>query len=174
MSITAELTTADTGPGPSRISALPDRCIVAVVLEHRGRIALFKRSPLVRHDRRLWHCISGFVERGTSPQQQVLDELFEECGLEARDIRALRQGPVLMLTDDFGGAPWLVHTFRAVSGRSRLRTNWEHEKYSWTRPEKIGCFFNRVGWLDTVLDATDHLKTSSRQETHKMRAFSAG
>lgn len=162
MSITAGLPPTKTDPGLSLTSAPPSRCIVAVVVEYQGRIALFKRSRMVRHDRRMWHCISGFVERGSSPQQQVLDELFEECGLVARDLRALRQGPVLMIADDFGGDPWLVHTFTAVTGRPRLTINWEHETYRWTRPEKMGCFFNRVAWLETVLEATDHLKASPR------------
>lgn len=157
MSISQWLTAAGNDPGPPLPIAPPDRRVVAVVIECRGRIALFKRSRTVRHDRGLWHCISGFVERGASPKQQALEELFEECGLEPSDLLTLKKGPALLLADDFGGSPWLVHTFTAVSHRRRLKINWEHELYRWTRPEKTRRFFNRVAWLDTVLEATDHL-----------------
>jgi 8-oxo-dGTP pyrophosphatase MutT (NUDIX family) len=107
----------------------------------------------------LWHCISGFIEDGASPRQQALEELFEECGLEVGDLISLKQGPALVLADDLGGDSWIVHTFTATSGRRRLGINWEHESYRWTRPEKLRRFFNRVAWLDTILEATGHLRT---------------
>jgi 8-oxo-dGTP pyrophosphatase MutT (NUDIX family) len=153
-----------TGKGrTSPVSAPDDRCVVAVVIECHGSIALFKRSRSVRHDSGLWHCITGFVEHGISPQQQAIEELFEECGLEVGDLLMLRRGPSLVLADELGkGEPWLVHTFTAITARRRLRINWEHDSFRWTRPDKVRRFFNRVSWLETILDATGHLKTSPR------------
>ncbi|MGM0930494.1 MAG: NUDIX domain-containing protein [Actinomycetota bacterium] len=129
--------------------------VVAAVVQWRGRIALFRRSRQVGHDSGLWHCITGFVEAGATPEQQALEELFEETGLQAKDLLDLRQGPVLVVTDG-SGAPWLVHTFTALTSRRRLRTNWEHDSYRWTAPHKAKRFTNRVAWLDEVLDATGH------------------
>ena len=133
----------------------PDRIVIAAVVQWRGRIALFRRSRSLRHDSGLWHCITGFVEAGATPEQQTMEELFEETGLQAKDLLDLRQGPDLVV-GDVRGTPWLVHTFTATTSRRRLKTNWEHDSYRWTAPHKTKRFSNRVAWLDNVLEATGH------------------
>lgn len=129
------------------------REVVAVVVEWRGRIALFKRSQSVGHERGLWHCITGYLEPGASPQQQALAELEEEAGLTVQDLASFTPADQLIISDDDGN-PWLVHTYTAVSVRRRLTINDEHDAYRWTAPSKISRFFNRVPWLDTVLQGT--------------------
>jgi 8-oxo-dGTP pyrophosphatase MutT (NUDIX family) len=136
--------------------AIPaDRIVIAAVVEWRGRIALFRRSRSLGHDSGRWHCITGFVEAGATPEQQALEELFEETGLQAKDLLDLRQGPDLVVPDG-SGTPWLVHTFTALTSRRRLKIDWEHDSYRWTAPHKAKRFANRVGWLDNVLAATGH------------------
>jgi ADP-ribose pyrophosphatase YjhB (NUDIX family) len=132
-----------------------DHVVIATVIQCRGRIALFRRSRRPGHDSGLWHCITGFLEAGAAPEQQTLEELFEETGLQATDLQALHQGPDLVVADD-SGAPWLVHTFTALTTRRRLKINWEHDSYRWTDPRKARRFTNRVTWLDSVLEATGH------------------
>ncbi|WP_395399380.1 NUDIX domain-containing protein [Arthrobacter sp. UC242_113] len=128
----------------------PPRAVVAVVVEWRGRVALFKRSQSVGHERGLWHCITGYLEPGVSPRQQALVELEEEAGLTPQELAGFESGEPLLISDD-GGNPWLVHTFTAVSTRRRLVINDEHDAYRWTAPSKISRFSNRVPWLDAVL-----------------------
>ncbi|MFI2566284.1 NUDIX domain-containing protein [Paenarthrobacter sp. NPDC018779] len=135
---------------------LAGHTVVAVVIEWRGKIALLKRSQGPSHDRGRWHCVTGYVDEGVSPGEQALLELSEETGLHAADIQELREGPVLMLSDD-AGAPWFVHTFTAVTGQRRLTLDWEHDAFRWTVPSKTARFANRVAWLDKVLAATGHL-----------------
>lgn len=143
------------GPSDAEYDIPPGRTVIAAVVEWQGRIGLFRRSRSLCHDSGLWHCITGFVEPGVTPQQQALDELSEEAGLQAEDLLDLRQGPVLVLVDG-SGTPWRVHTFTAVTSRRRLRLNWEHDCYRWTAPQKAKRFTNRVTWLGTVLNATGH------------------
>lgn len=146
-----------TGSPPGVATGIPaGNAVIAAVIEWRGRIALFRRSSRLQHDSGLWHCITGYIEAGATPEQQVREELFEETGLQAKDLLDLRQGPALVIPDGTG-APWLVHTFTAVTGRRRLNINWEHDSYRWTTASKAKRFTNRVNWLDTVLDATGHL-----------------
>ena len=141
---------------PDIAGSIPqDHVVIAAVVQWRGRIALFRRSRRLGHDSGLWHCITGFVEAGATPEQQTLEELFEETGLQAKDLLDLRQGPDLVVADG-SGTPWLVHTFTALISRRRLKINWEHDSYRWTDPHKAKRFTNRVTWLDNVLDATGH------------------
>lgn len=132
------------------------RTVVAVVVEWRGKIALLKRSQNLHHDHGRWHCVSGFVEPGATPGEQALLEVFEETGLAGADVLELRPGAELVLPDG-SGAPWLVHTFTAVTSRRRLQLDWEHDAYRWTAPAKTPRFANRVSWLDAVLEATGHV-----------------
>ena len=130
----------------------PPRAVIAVVIEWRGRLALFRRSESVGHDRGLWHCITGYLEPDATPRQQALMELEEEAGLSLGDLTDFQPGEALLIADQFGN-PWLVHTFRALSTRRRLTLNDEHDAYRWCRRAKISRFSNRVTWLDPVLQA---------------------
>ena len=132
-------------------TSLP-REVIATVVQWHGRIALFKRSESVGHERGLWHCITGYLEPNVSPEQQALAELEEEAGLAPQDLAGFQRGEQLLIPDHEGN-PWLVHTFTATSLRRRLTINDEHDAYRWTVPSKISRFSNRVPWLDTVLQA---------------------
>jgi 8-oxo-dGTP pyrophosphatase MutT (NUDIX family) len=139
---------------PIEAAAVPaTQTVVAVVVQWRAKIALFKRSQSLRHESGQWHCITGYLEPGSTPEQQAMEELREETGLESADISELRSGPKLLMTDGSGGR-WLVHTFTAVTSNRRLEIDWEHEAYRWTPPSKVTRFSNRVYWLDQVLEAT--------------------
>lgn len=142
-------------PIDAAYSISPDHIVIAAVLEWRGKIALFRRSRSLGHDSGRWHCISGFVEAGVTPEQQAREELFEEAGLQAKDLLDVRPGPDLVVADGYGN-PWLVHTFTAQTSMQRLKTNWEHDSYRWMAPHKVKRFNNRVTWLDNVLVATGH------------------
>jgi ADP-ribose pyrophosphatase YjhB (NUDIX family) len=130
----------------------PPRAVVAVVVERHGRIALFKRSQSVGHDRGRWHCITGYLESGASPEEQALVELREETGLTEDDLIEFRKGASLLLPDHAGNR-WLVHSFTAVTPRRRLTINDEHDDFRWAAPSTVGRFSNRVEWLDQVLEA---------------------
>ena len=149
------------GPGHGFLPSVPEgiaagHTVIAAVIEWKGRIALFKRSRRVGHDSELWHCITGFLECGATPEQQVREELLEETGLQAKDLLDIRPGRALVINDSFGTS-WLVHTFTASTSQRRLTLDWEHESYRWTTPPKVKRFSNRVSWLDDVLTATGHL-----------------
>ncbi|MEC3853672.1 NUDIX domain-containing protein [Paenarthrobacter ureafaciens] len=128
------------------------RTVVAVILEWRGKIALFRRSHLLSHDQGLWHCITGYVEENTPAHQQAIDELFEETGLRTEDLHSLRKGPDLVI-NDIQNQAWRIHTYVAHTKNRRLRIDWEHDTYRWTSPNKTKRFTNRVPWLDTILQA---------------------
>ena len=126
--------------------------VVAVVLQCRGKIALFKRSQLVAHDQGLWHCVTGYVDRQSQdPHQQAILELHEETGLGVNDLDGFAAGPVLVLRQ--GSTTWNVHTFTAETRRRQLELNWEHDSYRWVPRAKVARFDGRVGWLDEVLIA---------------------
>jgi ADP-ribose pyrophosphatase YjhB (NUDIX family) len=126
--------------------------VVAVAVQWRGRVGLFRRSPSVAHDQGLWHCITGYLEPGATPTQQGLTELHEETGLGIVDLESFVEGDVLELADS-DGHTWTVHTFRAVTTRRRLVLNEEHDAYKWVDVRAVPRFANQVGWLAMALAA---------------------
>lgn len=128
------------------------REVVAVAVQWRGRLGLFRRSRLVDHDRGLWHCITGYLEAGATPTEQALVELHEETGLTVADLDTFAPGDVLQLP----GADeelWTVHTFRAETSRRRLILNAEHDVYKWVEVKALSRFSNTVEWLGPALAA---------------------
>ena len=131
--------------------------VVAVAVQWRGRIGLFRRSSAVDHDRGRWHCITGYVEADSQPHAQALLELEQETGLGRADLESFEAHDILKLPDG-PGTIWTVHTFKAVTTRRRLQLNDEHDTYRWVQPKGVSRFSNRVEWLGSVLDATGVLQ----------------
>jgi len=142
--------TAPEAPAPGPVPL--ERTVVAVVLEWRGRVALLRRGVGVAHDRGRWHCVTGYVDQGSTPEEQAWRELHEETGLGVAELDAFEVGHVISLVDE-AGRNWSVHTFRAVTTQRRLRLDDEHDAYRWVRPVAVSGYDNRVAWLDDVLDA---------------------
>jgi 8-oxo-dGTP pyrophosphatase MutT (NUDIX family) len=128
------------------------RTVVAVAVMWRGRVGLFRRSASVDYDQGLWHCITGYVEDGVTPEVQALTELQEETGLGAVDLESFGVGEVLDLTDTQGRS-WRVYTFLATTTRRRLVLNHEHDVYRWVHPRAAARFGNSVSWMGDVLSA---------------------
>lgn len=151
--------TTQSPPAPAAPVHVPlERTVVAVVVEWRGRVVLLRRSVRVSHDTGLWHCVTGFLEDGASPEQQALMEVHEETGLNVAALDSLHATGVLHLLDEVGET-WRVHTFRATTRQRRLTLNDEHDAYRWVSPEAVRRFGNRVGWLDDVLAAAHAVTT---------------
>src|SRR5690349_940975 len=113
-------------PLPADQGAAPPRVVVAVLLTHRGRICLLRRSALVASDRGRWHCVTGYLDAGADPALHALREVAEETGLWREDLVSFEAGPVLDLPDGRSGS-WRVLVYRAETVHGRLTLNWEHD-----------------------------------------------
>jgi len=127
------------------------RAVVAVMLWHDGEVCLLRRSQRVGSDAGLWHCITGYLEPGASPEAQARTELFEETGLSADRLALLRVGGSLVLAGS-DGTLWTVHTFTALVRTRALGLNWEHDAYRWVDPAVVPAP-DQVSWLPHVLAA---------------------
>lgn len=127
------------------------RVIVAVLVTHRGRLCLLRRSRLVGSDQGRWHCVTGYLEAGVTPDRQALRELAEETGLWPEDLVSFEAGPVLNLPDGRSGS-WRVLVYRAETAHGRLALNWEHDDACWVSWPATGSR-ELVAWLPDLVDA---------------------
>lgn len=123
------------------------REVVAGVVRDGERICLLRRSMSVQSDRGLWHCVTGHLAPGASPRAQMLVELREELGLLPEQIRTLRSGSVLQLSD--GKGMWKVHTFEVGTPERDFTLNWENDGFVWTAPGNVPA--ECVTWLADVI-----------------------
>lgn len=130
------------------------RQVVAAVLTHRGQICLLRRSDAVSSDRGMWHCVTGYLPPGTQPLEQAIIEITEETGLTRSDISLRRRGQTQLLPDHRGGPAWRVFPFAFETSSTRIRLNWEHDRYCWTRLP-LPAHRPGVSWLPCVLAALD-------------------
>jgi 8-oxo-dGTP pyrophosphatase MutT (NUDIX family) len=129
------------------ISTTTRKEIIAAILVKDAEICLLRRSPRVRFDRGLWHCITGYMDDGRTPLEQALVEVNEEAGFDRSDVHVTYQG-------ELAQAGWLIHVIvmRVSAGAHAIRLNWENDAYRWT-PIKDAVTARSVPWLGAVLDS---------------------
>ncbi len=112
--------------------------VVTAFLVHSDRILLLRRSRQVGSYQQRWAGISGYVEEGQTPLQQVWVELEEESGLTASGLTLLKEGTPLEVVDDNLGRTWVVHPFRfGLAQPDKIKIDWEHSEYKWVYPREI-------------------------------------
>lgn len=113
-----------------------------------------------------WDFITGFMDSATPAEDQVLQTLFKEIGLEAKDLEGLRRGEDLLVSTD-NQAYWLMHTFVVDVLRQRLNVSSSYESCRWTTVDKSKRFFNRSEWFDEVLRTTHALGSNDQSASPK-------
>ena len=105
------------------------------------QILLVRRSDRVRTYRGAWAGISGYLEPGVTPLDQMYTELHEEAALERSDVRLLRTGEPLSVHDEQIGTDWVVHPFLFLLARPEaVRTDWEATDHRWVRPDEVASY----------------------------------
>ena len=105
------------------------------------RLCLVRRSQRVGSYHAHWAGISGFIEEGVSPEEQMHTEIREEAGLQKEQVRLLRRGKVVEHLDEAVGRRWLVHPFLVeVLAPGALQLDWEAEEMRWIAPVELAKY----------------------------------
>jgi len=113
------------------------REVVTCFLQHNDRILVLKRSQKVGTHQGKWAGVSGSVEE-QSPLAQALQEIDEETGQGENDLRLLREGRPLDITDPENQVVWRVYPFLfEVHDPSSIRLDWEHTDCRWIDPADL-------------------------------------
>jgi 8-oxo-dGTP pyrophosphatase MutT (NUDIX family) len=126
-----------------------ERAVVACFLRHGEKICLLKRSQAVGSSPGRWHCVTGFLEPGVTPLDQVMTEIVEETGLDAQTVRLVSAPEPLRMERPSQGWVWVIHPFLFETDSPSLQLDWEHDEYRWIDPielETSDC----VPWIRDV------------------------
>lgn len=105
-------------------------CVVAC----RGKILLVKRSRKLRFYPGYWNGISGFLDDRRSLEAKVRDELREELGIHAKQIRKIRLGQIFHQEAPTYQKTWIVHPVLVDVKTDKVKLDWEAERCRWVRP----------------------------------------
>jgi 8-oxo-dGTP pyrophosphatase MutT (NUDIX family) len=110
--------------------------VVTVLLFHKGKIALVKRSASVGTYQGFWSGISGYLEG--DPNAHFLTEIREETGLNPKDVILLRTNKPLRIEDKKLKRAWMVHPFLCkVKNPHAIKLDWENLEIKWIAPSRI-------------------------------------
>ena len=126
--------------------------VVTCILEHGGKILLFKRSNLVGTYRGLWGGVAGYVEELEDPYDTALKEIRQEAGIGVDALELVRKGDPIEFSDTYDGRryDWIVYPFLFhIESKELVRVDWEHEEYRWVYPSEVKKF-NMVPGFDEV------------------------
>jgi hypothetical protein len=129
---------------------LPERHVVTCFLRFGAKILLLRRSELVGSFRGRWAGVSGYME--TTADEQALIEIEEETSLGREDLKLLKRGKLLEVSDEKVGVKWVVHPFLfRIKEPGKIKIDWEHTETRWIDPEDIGNY-DTVPMLGEILD----------------------
>jgi 8-oxo-dGTP diphosphatase len=127
--------------------------VVTCIIEHQGKILLFKRSNLVGTYRGLWGGVAGYVEELEAPYDTAVKEIRQETGIDLDALELVRKGDPLEFSDTYDGKryDWIVYPFLFhVNNKELVHIDWEHEEYQWVYPSEIKKL-DTVPGLDEVV-----------------------
>ena len=102
------------------------------------RILIVRRSQRVGTYHGHWAGISGFLETGVTPDEQVYTEIREETGLQDGQVRMLKRGVVVEHEDATIGRHWYIHPFlfEALTPDA-ITLDWEATEMRWIAPSEM-------------------------------------
>ncbi len=127
--------------------------VVTCLLEHGGKILLFKRSNLVGTYRGLWGGVAGYVEELQDPYETAIKEIKMEAGIEIDALELVRKGDPIEFSDTYDGHryDWIVYPFLFhIESKEFVQVDWEHEEYRWVSPSEVKKFETVPGFDEVV------------------------
>lgn len=82
-----------------------------------------------------WNGVSGFLDDEKSLVEKVHEELREELGMKASDIRKVTLGRILNQEAPGYKKTWIVHPVLVDVKTDTVRLDWEAEDHRWVAPE---------------------------------------
>ena len=129
---------------------LEEKHVVTCFLEHGGKILILRRSHKVSTYRRSWAGVSGYLE--TNDIEQAFTEISEETELYKKDLKLVKKGEPLEVTDESLNRKWIVHPFLFhVKAPEKIKIDWEHTEVRWIKPSELKKY-ETVPGLDEALN----------------------
>lgn len=114
--------------------------VVNIVVKHRDKILIVRRSKGMRLYPGEWNGVGGYLDDKKSIEEKVKEELREELGIRTKDITSIRVGGIFDTDDPKLKKTWVIHPVLATVKTDKIRLDWEAEEYRWVRLAEVKKF----------------------------------
>ncbi|MEM0135308.1 MAG: DUF126 domain-containing protein [Thermoplasmatales archaeon] len=119
--------------GEVSIDGVEEKRVATVYLVHKGRLLILKRSDKAASFPGQYGGISGYMEKGETPEETGRREMMEECGINNSVLKKIgndvyvRSNKIL-----YAITPMLME-----SGTDKVTLNLENSAYEWVTDEQL-------------------------------------
>lgn len=124
--------------------------VVNTVVTCDGKFLLVQRSPDMRLYPGYWNGVSGFLDDNRSIEEKVEQELREELGIAAEQIKSLERGQVLLQEAPDYHKTWLVVPVLARVETVGFTLDWEAQRAKWCEPIEISKLDLLPGFREVI------------------------
>lgn len=115
--------------------------VVNCMVYHDEHVLLLRRSNRVGADQGKWSGVDGYIDTLDPLRSTVLKELKEELGLPEEGVADIQIAKPYRSADSEAKKIWIVYPVLVeLTKAPNIRLDWEHIRYEWVRPDKIGRF----------------------------------
>ena len=111
--------------------------VINCVVRYKNKILVVQRSKKLKFYPGYWNGISGFLDDKRSLEQNVKDELREEVGLGAGQIKRVRLGGIFHEEAPRYKKTWIVHPVLVEVITNKVKLDWEAENYKWVTLRQV-------------------------------------
>ena len=112
--------------------------IVTSFIKNNNKILILKRSNKVRSMKGLWSGISGMIENGEIPIERAKIEIFEEAGINEKEIELLKSiEQIKIKSAQYKNHEWNIFPFLFSTKNLEIKLNWENSEFKWIEPNEI-------------------------------------
>lgn len=107
--------------------------VINCVVKNGDKILIVKRSKNLNFYPGYWNGISGFLDDKKTVEQKVKEELKEELGINAKNIKKIRVGEIFHQNAPKYRKTWIVHPILVEIDTDKISLDWEAQNYEWIR-----------------------------------------
>jgi len=116
------------------------RVASCILLNDEEKILILKRSNKVRTYKGLWGGVAGYIEKGETPYETAIKEIWEEAGIKEEEITLLKKLDPVEISDIYEekNYDWIIYPFLFKSEKKdKVNIDWEHTEWRWIAPSEL-------------------------------------
>ena len=112
--------------------------IVTSFIKDDDKLLILKRSSKVKTMKGLWSGISGIIENNEMPLERAKIEIFEETGIEEREIKLIKAAQEMRINSpQYKNHEWEIFPFLFEATNPAVNLNWENSDFKWICAEEL-------------------------------------
>jgi ADP-ribose pyrophosphatase YjhB (NUDIX family) len=114
--------------------------VINCIVQYKDKVLLVHRSEDLDLYPNCWNGVSGFLDDDKSIHEKVLEELSEELGMDAENIKQITTGDVLVQENEEYTKTWIVFPVLVQVNTDHIETDWEAKDAKWVKPSEAKDF----------------------------------